>query len=381
MVAEYENNQVTLYKLDAGLTALKQIPSPARPCAVLAKRFKDKSYFIVGGELDKRIDIFAAESGERANSVHIQTPTILRLAASQSPNDPYVYYTSRFGPQQRQYVGRFNMETNTDDGFVQEGDFVAVSSDGTMLYMPLHINGEVRVTLMRIVNYPPEGPRDNDLPPAKVSVERINDYLYGATQLAVGPSNTFVSIERIIFPTTLRDSLGSVDFPILAFSAKKPWAAGIEKGILQVASVNDKRTIAKIQLTEEFDHAPRIASRVQDQFKQYLTHLDQVTPVFFDDQRERVIVATEDRVAVFSWKGIGLTDEPLVAVDCPGQVTVVAGDSLEIPLKPFDPKINVLTPSTSDRHINFQIFNSIKQCYRLSFVPACINTCFLNHFS
>ncbi|HEX3599867.1 MAG TPA: DUF1559 domain-containing protein [Lacipirellulaceae bacterium] len=342
MAAEYEQNQVTLYKVDASLVAVKQIPSPARPCAVVVKSYKGKSYFFVGGELDKRIDIFAANGGELASSIYIETPTIRRLASSKSPDDPYLYYVSRFGPDKRPYIGRFNLATKEDEGFIQVGERFAVASDGGTIFAPLLDQPNAHIGVLRIVNRPPPPSRESGLPPAKLTAEVVTSYWGQATVYTIGPSNTIIGLDHNLFLTSFHEShLGSLGFTTLAFSDVKPWAVGIEKGILHVASVNDKRTLVSVQLPEQFENEARMKERVKDDFKNHFTSLEQLTPVFVDDQRQLIIAATDDRVAVIPWKSLNLPDEPLVAVRCPSQVKVALGDSLEIPLTPFDPKLKV----------------------------------------
>jgi hypothetical protein len=345
MVAEYENNQVTLYKLDDKLTAIKQIASPARPSAVLAKRFKDKSYFVVGGELDKRLDVFDADTGERAKSVYIDTPMILHLASAQAPDDPYVYYVSRLPSEENReyfFVGRFSLESAVDEGLVFPGAICEISPDGKRMYTHSAEGGSGRIQLQRIVprTTPVERYDHREFPGGKAALELIEYTIASEQQIVVGPGNTLVALGPNLYAANLKDGTG-FPFDILAFATTKPWAAGIDKAALKVASVNDMRVVAEIQLSEEFDHQKIREGRAEHPFKHHFWRGARLTPVFIDQQRGRIIATTEDRIAVASWDALKLPDQPLIATKAPGEVTARFNEQLEIPLETYDPRVKV----------------------------------------
>jgi Protein of unknown function (DUF1559) len=343
--AEHEANQISIYNLDRGLNLVHQSPAPAKPLAVIAKRFQGKSYFIVGGELDKRVDIFAAESGEKVASVYLPTPTVLQLATSKSADDPFVYYVSRHltdeGRKSNYYFGRFNFETATDEGFIHEGRYCSISADGSMLYSSSEEQTEEKLLLYRIVDQISQPPVGFGVPPGKASLELVGYTSFRGYETIVGPSNTFVGCGPNLFPARLDTNLGAVEFPIRAFCAMKPWVAGLNKSTLQIASVNDMRTRGSIDLPEEFAERAIADRWMKDGIKFEFTRTTNLTPTFMDERRERTIVASEFKVAVAPWKSLALPDEPLIAAECPGLVKAMVNEPLRIPLKPYDPRVTV----------------------------------------
>lgn len=345
MVAEYENNRATIYKLESGPVEVKSVACPARPTVVLAKQFQGKSYFLVGGELDKRVDIFAAESGELAGSIYIQTPSVIELATSQAADDPYVYYLSRFGQPDRLYVGRFNLASKADDGLIYLGTHIGVSSDGKYLYVIADENSTRRLQLLRVVERPVAMGNEAGMPPSMASCELIARETAGTEDFVVAPNNRCVGMAYNLVNADLSGGRGAFDFWSMAFAGTQPWVAGIDKGVLKIASINDFRTAASRELPEQFDHKALANTRVEDPFKRYLTHLNQLTPLFMDDQRKCVIATAQNRVAIFHWGAIGLQDEPVVGVDAVSQASVTIGDPLEIDVKPLSANLNIRVAS------------------------------------
>lgn len=363
MAAEYEQNQATLYSLDDGLQEIAAIPSPARPTVVLAKQYKGKSYFLVGGQLDKRIDVFDAADGKRVESVHLETPAVLHLASSARQDDPYVYYSSGNIEQQNYYVGRLNLDTFADEGYLSEGADFELSADGAVMYLRERLQDSTSLSARQIVEgTPPQQPGDERklCNASLVSLGYNSDK--SSTGYVPGPGNAFVAADKGLYSYSLEDVLGEFDFPVESFSGDRPWALGVTEGKLFVGSVNDKRTLVAAPLPEGFDQEAILKRWVEDPLKVQFTRPRRMMPVFVDVKRDRVVVAMEDQLAVAALTALGLPDEPLVAVNCPGRQTAPLGKSLSLPITPLDKRVKVRIASAP---VGAKLANGV-----LSWTPA-----------
>lgn len=337
MTAEEEQNQATLYEVGDAIREIGVTPAPAKPCVVLCKRYKGASYFLVGGMLDRRIDVFQAGDGKRAASLTIGTPCIEALSAGRNDADPYVYYESALEGGGN-YVGRLNVATMQDEGYIARGEGLAVSADGKLVYLE-HSEGQ-KYASYRITARPAASPPTVGVEISPVELE-LSQYSREQLQgdFVAHPDSVVMASGELIRNYWIGSYAGRLEFPVWAFWSGTPWAFGMNGRDLGVASLNDSRTVTTLSLSDGLSGSDTRSARMKDELKHRFSSRSQVAPMFVDAPRGRLLITSGDQVGVVSLDQLNLPDEPFVAVKTPPTGTFGVGKTYQWPIATFDSRV------------------------------------------
>ena len=340
VVVEHSENQVSLYNFREGMRLVKSIRCQSRPTVTLAKTFRDRSYIIVGGKLEKRLEVFNASDGARIESVSVQSPTVVHLATSGANDDPYVYYAAGQIDGKGYRVGRIHLERMEDEGFLNlDATEFELSANGRLIYSRKANSFPNGFKSHRIVGLTKINEDRSSVRMASIHLEPVFSEHKSTPFYTPGPHNAYVVAGDKLYSTTLKQPLGAFDFSPTSFLAKTPWVFGVHEGSVMVGSLNDKRTVVQLRLSDEFKPDLTIERSDRDPLKWFFNSQKRLTPVFTDRDRSRVIAASPHQIALIPLKSLKLPEEPLLAVELETENVFQVGQEVSIAIQSFDDRI------------------------------------------
>lgn len=351
-VIEEETGKVSFYTLmeELKFLASKQAPQNAR--SICMKSYSGKSFFVVGGEDDRVILVFDAANGEIAGKIELQTRGVLRLAASHSGADPYVYYSSevpdRRGVSSREpYIGRFSLATMIDEGALsRKYDDLALSSDGSMLYLRRTTTSPSGFDAFRIA---PRYPRDREWDPKAISrvsgskLRQVFDKHTTTPAYLPDPHGAYLAAGIYLYSSSLEKLYGKCDFPVDCFVPNTSWVVGIEQSKLQIASLNDQRTLKTFQLPAVFQDPPALQhyrrNRNEAAMRDDFRRMRRPAPVFYDSAAKRIVALKSDQLVLLSLSAAQLPDEPRLTLGLAGSSIIDSSQGGSVALDESDEQI------------------------------------------
>lgn len=345
-----ETGSVSFYSIGEKPELITRMPGPSNARAICTKRFSNTSYFVVGGENDRRILVFDATTCKLTSTIELQTSITIQLAASRSEDDPFVYYSS-YAENERgskeDYLGRFNLSTMEDEGalFNDDND-IAVSSDGSMIYTRDTGVSPTGLDAFRVVSRRHQNRHWDPGLFSRVSRFSLQKFFHDHTTTPAytpGPHGAYIALGKKILSSSLEKEFGEFDFPIDCFIPSSPWVVGIDEGKLKIGSLNELKTHSQYQLPLVFKNKPLTGWEHQtwnEPSKRAAYYRKRrPAPVFYDPSRDRIIAAESNHLVILSLESVGLPDEPRLAVGIAGSSIVSSVNPTKIPLNTFDDRV------------------------------------------
>jgi hypothetical protein len=201
LVAARNDNQADLYDTSSGAQLITSTAAPTKPTVVAAKQLDGKPLFVVGGEVEPRLDVLDGTTGAVVKSVTTSTPNFVRVTGDPRSDKPHVYYVTK----DNEPVGRLNLQTLTEES-------APPADDDSVLFSK------------------------------RPSMDAFPVDAYGA----------YAAVDRKIVASDLESELGAMEFRVSAFIPGTPWVAGVKSTDICVGSINSFRTLGSVPLPEEF---------------------------------------------------------------------------------------------------------------------------------
>ncbi len=329
LVINHDLDQVQLFDTTSGLSLLNTTTVCDKPATVLAKRIRDKLLFAVGGELDPRIDVLDGASGELLNSITTSGTNIGSLAGNHLLDDPSIYYAADEG----KVSGRCNLESYADEGALAlTGQNLSVSADGVYVY--LQTERQPVCVYSQELN---EATEDSN-------IRRIHQVRDSSRHFQVDHAGAYCSAGTTILSSDLKHERGRLEFPVAAFVPNLPWAVGVRKNVLRVASINDFRDVAQMELPEDFFAAKDDESKGRRRDEP----LAEDYQIYGDSVRQRLLVVSGKKVAVVPFSTLKLPQEPSLALRVTGPRIVDLSKPMQVQLTAVDKNTQLRILSSPD---------------------------------
>jgi hypothetical protein len=308
------------------------------PSSAVWKRYKDKTYFVVGPHYPGDLRILDAATLEVAQSVAVgpldfdSSCLMGPVSTSTDPNDPYVYYSYRKGPSVR--AARISLVTFQDEGDLGLGEreyfeSVRISPDGQRLYVQY-------ATFWRLAEPDAEAG-------AKGRWRLLNRGLLApaATDpfgfFCTDPSNHSVGCGKALFTADLRTMIAKLDFAPFCIFPDRPVMVGFPIGdykriILQLtaASCNTLKDLGRLTLTNVLKAPPEPPdAKARAEAKPFPFKFR----CFADPAGARVLVAYADKAMLVPLADLGVEEEPSLTVRLELPRTAIVDEPLRLPVK------------------------------------------------
>lgn len=325
----------------------------SRPIAIAWKQLGDQGYFIVLCEGDGGFYIFDDAAGKQVAKIQVTGDAPKGLVADRRPESPYVYYAGvgRDGRESPQVVGRLNLKTMKDEGwlvtrgpsheFAYNFRFV-MAADGRSIYAMRPGVSPSGILRMQI-----DEPTDKQPQPALTKLVYQHD---SWSDLLADPAGRFIASKGAVRSPDLASTTGKLAGSPLCALTKRPVLFVWNGPTLEALSSNDFRTVGKVELNNYIEAAQPARNGPQGQRRP--PQQPQLPDVFggftYEDNRQvvlaqpdeaggRLIVRMRSKLFEIPLRDFSLPDEPLLAAP------IVAATEAEIG-KPWTGEVKSLDP-------------------------------------
>ena len=318
----------------------KGIRVGSTPACVSFKKYKDKSYFIVGCTQDAHLHVIDAESFELVKRVAVVQSGVSWVTNSRNPEDPFVYYC--FGGGHDSMTGAIDVRKMTDCGqaFNDSMDCM-ISADGKTAYRrgPWSPSGfeSLRMT--------------NSFEDKKPNFIRLFYDHNSTSQYLPDPFGELTIAGKAIFTKDLKRKVAQTDHQPVCFMTSKPFVicssgrdrfgrsrSKKEEQKLFVVSTNTFNKVGAVVTLAKPEAAKQVprGSRGSADFKNVQTK----TRYLIDDRNERLIVAEGKRLKIVDFDAFEFPDEVLMRLP-KSEFNLRVGQAAKLSLAPTNADVKI----------------------------------------
>lgn len=295
---EPEANLVTLYQAEylSGDASKKIGPLKVgnTPSCIIYKKYKNRGVFIIGCLKDAQLYVVDATKLTLIKQIPLQGDSVVSLAASLSPTDPYIYYCYRRPSDDE--IGRVSLATLADQGKVLiSARDCAISADGKLLFRRGNFNPS-GFECLKIV----EGAGEKGGP-------RLDRVFYDHTDsgpYVIDPAGVYTAAGHQVYTLDLKKRIGQTSILIACFFPNKGVIVGQQGNQVRFASRTTLQETGFLRLPQEFisfEETDAAQLKAQNQIYDRALPPDLTArPIrtFADAKSDRVVVARGDKVLV-----------------------------------------------------------------------------------
>lgn len=292
--------------------------------SVGCKRLDNHRLFVVGIDEPPRLGLVDADTLAVTNVVNLTTSVPRQLVASPDAVDPHVIYFT--GPDlkgPRVFDLRQLLEVDSlGPGIVD----AAFSPDGQTLFFrsSSRRRGVGLFSQKRTITSEGTG---------RFGFERIGNKLGSSLPMYPGPNGWLVASGKELLSNDLQKTFSTVGFEPQAFFSKKPWMAGMRQERFCIGSINDCRTIARVDVPAEWLGCRPDAKPIGHRPRELRWQPAVVAHVLADERNDQFLLAALRHLVSFPLSRFHLPAEETLWITTVFPETVTIGRQWSIQLK------------------------------------------------
>ncbi len=271
--------------------------------SVACKPLDDRRLFVVGIDTPPRLVLVDAETFAVIDSATLDTSAPRQLAASLNTADPHIIYLT--GPDlkgPRVFDLRQLAEVDSlGPGIVD----AAFSSDGQTLFFRSS-------SRKRAVGLFSERRTITSEDAPAFEFERVGNKLGSNLPMYIGSNDWFVAAGKGLLSTDLQREFATVSFEPQGFFSKKPWMAGMNKERFCIGSINDYRTVVRIDVPADWLDLPPDAKPIGYRPRELRWQPAIAAHVFADEKNDQFLLATPRHLVSFPLAKLRLPAEQVL---------------------------------------------------------------------
>ncbi len=324
LAIDLEHNSASLY---AAIGAASADPIAvalvgAEPTAALFKRVDDRAYFVVACHGELTLDVLNAETLRREHRIQLGQLNPLDLAASQNPDDPYVYY--RCGSSGTQFHTVDLREMRDIGPLDAQGDWLDVSADGSRILTIRQESGR-----MSRVDVTEKGPCLAKLGEARLPRGGITD-----------PRGRYVASKLGLYSADLQQRISEWDLIPISFMPDRPIILARDSSRIIALSYNTFRVAGHVKLPDGLTKPDpkRKRPKLRDAPGKPDSSGDRLR-IFADAKHNLAVLASNGLAFSISLDRLAPDSEPFLYADLTLPESLMIGETLDCDLQLWDDRV------------------------------------------